>query len=154
MRAIVCLVLAFVVATTVAPASAEQLKRESATIATAGGSHTFDVEIADRADTRSQGLMFRKQLGAREGMLFFYDREQQISMWMRNTYISLDMVFIKQDGSVHRIQENTEPFSEEVILSGDAVLAVLEVKAGTAKEIGLRPGDTVDHPRFKAATNN
>jgi len=98
--------------------------------------------------------MFRKKLGSREGMLFFYEREQHISMWMRNTYISLDMIFINADGSVHRIQENTEPFSEEVILSGDTVLAVLEVSAGISREIGLRPGDSIDHPRFKKAAAN
>lgn len=127
------------------------LKKETAVVVTSAGEHAFEVEIADRDEARNQGLMFRRSLGRRAGMLFFYDREQRISMWMRNTYIPLDMIFITAAGTVHRIEERTEPFSERVIESGARVLAVLEVKGGTAAEIGLRPGDRVKHPRFGAA---
>lgn len=129
-----------------------QFAKDQAEIVTANGAYSFSVEIADTEEERSQGLMFRKDLGEREGMLFFYDREQHISMWMRNTYIPLDMIFIKADGRVHRIAEHTEPFSEEVIGSGAPVLAVLEVNAGTADKLGIRPGDLVRHPRFGEAT--
>jgi uncharacterized membrane protein (UPF0127 family) len=125
-----------------------ELKKETAVVVTSQGEHSFAVEIADRNDARNRGLMFRRSLGRRAGMLFFYDREQHISMWMRNTYIPLDMIFITADGTVHRIEERTEPFSERVIESGARVLGVLEVAGGTAAEIGLRPGDRVKHPRF------
>lgn len=131
-------------------AAANALKRETAVVVTASGKHSFDVEIADRDETRALGLMFRRSLGARQGMLFFYETERPISMWMRNTYISLDMVFIRADGTVHRIEADTEPFSERPIGSGGDVLAVLEVRAGTAVEIGLKAGDRVLHPRFKS----
>ena len=137
--------------TQVACADAGKMATEKAVVVTADGSHAFDVEIADKPDTRTQGLMFRKSLADRAGMLFFYDEEQHISMWMRNTYISLDMIFIKGDGTVHRVEEGTEPFSERVIESGERVLAVLEVKAGIARSLGLKPGDRVEHPRFTAA---
>lgn len=131
-----------------------QLAREQAAIVTSSGSYSFSVEIADTDESRSQGLMFRKQLGEREGMLFFYDREQHISMWMQNTYISLDMIFIRADGRVHRVAEHTEPFSEKVIGSGEPVLAVLEVTAGTADKLGIRPGDRIEHPRLMKATGH
>ncbi|MDH3579568.1 MAG: DUF192 domain-containing protein [Hyphomicrobiales bacterium] len=130
---------------------AEQLKKETAVVVTSAGEHSFEVEIADRNDARNRGLMFRRSLGQWAGMLFFYDREQHISMWMRNTYIPLDMIFITAEGTVHRIEERTEPFSERVIESGARVLGVLEVAGGTAAEIGLRPGDRVKHPRFGPA---
>lgn len=132
-------------------AVARELKHEQAVLVTETGKYVFDVEIADRDDTRARGLMFRTSLGPREGMLFVYDAEQHISMWMRNTYIPLDMIFIARDGTVRRIEENTETFSERVIESGGRVLAVLEVNAGTAAALKLKPGDKVMHPRFKAA---
>lgn len=133
------------------PARADGLARETVVVATSTGEHRFDVEIAERDETRMRGLMFRQSLAPRAGMLFLYSGEQPVSMWMRNTYISLDMIFIKGDGTVHRIEENTEPFSERIVDSGDPVLAVLEIKAGVAAEIGLKPGDRVRHRRFKAA---
>lgn len=129
-----------------------QPAKERAEIVTANGSYGFSVEIADSEEERAQGLMFRQSLGDREGMLFLYDREQYISMWMQNTYISLDMIFIKADGRVHHIAEHAEPFSEETIGSGGPVVAVLEVKAGTAKALGIKPGDRILHPYFTAAT--
>lgn len=125
-----------------------QLAKEPVQIVTAKGSYDFAVEIARTEEAKSQGLMFRRSLGDREGMLFFYDSEQYISMWMKNTYIPLDMIFIKQDGRVHRVAEHTEPFSEKVIGSGEPVLAVLEVKAGTARALGIAPGDRIGHPGF------
>lgn len=93
--------------------------------------------------------MFRRSLADNAGMLFLYDRPQPVTMWMRNTYISLDMVFIAEGGRVHRIERATEPFSERVIDSGGNVVAVLELKAGTADRIGLAPGDRVRSPSLK-----
>lgn len=117
-------------------------------VVTQSGNYEFQVEIADTNESRSRGLMFRRSLGPREGMLFFYDAPQHFSMWMRNTYISLDMIFIRADGTVHRIEERTEPFSERIIESGGRVLSVLEVNGGTSAAIGLKPGDRIEHPRF------
>lgn len=133
-----------------APAAlAKELKREQAVLVTATGKHNFDVEIADDDASRARGLMFRRSMGARQGMLFLYPAEQHIAMWMRNTYIPLDMVFIASDGTVRRIEENTETFSERTIESGSRVLAVLEINAGTAAELSLKPGDKVLHPRLQ-----
>jgi hypothetical protein len=84
-------------------------------------------------------------------MLFIYNDAQYVSMWMRNTYISLDMVFILPDGRVHRIETMTEPHSERIIESGDRISAALELLAGTAARIGLKAGDKVLHPHFKPA---
>ncbi len=88
-------------------------------------------------------------MGPREGMLFIYDEKQYVSMWMRNTYISLDMIFIRADGKVHRVEALTEPLSERIIESGDKILAVLEVVGGTAAKLNLKSGDVVRHSAFK-----
>ena len=82
-------------------------------------------------------------------MLFFYDKPQEITMWMRNTYIPLDMVFIRGDGTVHRIEAWTQPFSEKIISSGANVSACLELAGGAAERLGLKAGDRVEHPLFK-----
>ena len=120
---------------------------------TDSGSHRFEVEIAATDEKRRVGLMFRRSLGEGQGMLFLYDRPQPLSMWMRNTYIPLDMIFIAADDRVHRIVERTEPFSTDPIDSGGMVKGVLEVKAGTAAKIGLKPGDrlTYDAPALVPA---
>jgi uncharacterized membrane protein (UPF0127 family) len=81
-------------------------------------------------------------------MLFDFSPEQQVSMWMKNTYIPLDMIFIRADGRILRIAENTEPESTKIIPSGGLAKGVLEVIAGTAKKYGIQPGDRVAHPLF------
>ena len=107
-----------------------------------------DVEIAQSADEQARGLMFRRSLKRGRGMLFLYGAPQEINMWMRNTYISLDMVFFKADGRVHRIASNTEPFSEEIIHSYGNVTAVLEIGAGEASRLGIEEGDRIIHSHF------
>jgi uncharacterized membrane protein (UPF0127 family) len=97
-------------------------------------------------------LMFRTSLPEQTGMLFPFDAPQEVSMWMRNTYVSLDMIFIRADGVVHRIESRTEPLSERVITSGGPVTAVLELAAGVAARLDLKPGDRVRHPHFGTAT--
>lgn len=119
------------------------LRREKLTIQTGTKSYVFDIEIAETDGQQMIGLMYRTKLGRREGMLFPYKKPKVLTMWMRNTYISLDMVFIKKDGTVHRVAEGTEPLSEDIISSGAPVVAVLEIPAGVASEIGLKPGDRV-----------
>jgi uncharacterized protein len=125
-------------------------ERQTLEIASKTGVHAFSVEIANNEAERAKGLMFRKELPIGQGMLFDFDREQDVAMWMQNTYISLDMIFIRGDGRILRIAENTEPLSTRIISSGGPVRAVLEVIAGTARKFGIAPGDRVAHPIFKA----
>jgi len=115
---------------------------------TATGEHRYDVEVATTDSERALGLMFRRSLPESAGMLFIYDPPQRVGMWMRNTFIPLDMVFISGDGRVHRIQPNTEPFSTDLIASGGEVGGVLELNAGQAAKIGLKRGDRVIYPGF------
>ena len=118
-------------------------------IASKTGVHIFAVEMADTDAQREKGLMFRKNLPAGQGMLFDFKREQDVSFWMQNTYIPLDMIFIRGDGSILRIVENAEPLSTRLIPSGGPVLAVLEVIGGTTRKLGIAAGDRVAHPIFR-----
>ena len=117
-------------------------------IATKNGVHVFSVEMATTEEEKSTGLMYRKELPDGKGMLFDFSPEQQISMWMKNTFIPLDMIFIRADGRILRIAENTEPQSTKIISSGGLAKGVLEVIAGTAQKYGIAPGDRVAHPLF------
>ena len=117
-------------------------------IATKSGVQVFSVEMATTEEEKQTGLMHRRELPDGKGMLFDFSPEQQISMWMKNTYISLDMIFIRADGRILRIAENTEPLSTKIISSGGLAKGVLEVIAGTAKKYGIQPGDRVAHPLF------
>jgi uncharacterized membrane protein (UPF0127 family) len=125
------------------------MRKDQLVIQTTTGRHQFTVEVAESESEKALGLMFRQSLDKRTGMLFSYSRSFEITMWMKNTYISLDMIFIKKNGVVHRIAKGTEPFSEEVVASQGDVSAVLEVAAGVADEIGLQPGDKIEHRFFK-----
>ena len=117
-------------------------------IVTKSGVQFFSVEMATTDEEKTTGLMYRKELPDGKGMLFDFSPEQQVSMWMKNTYISLDMIFIRADGRILRIAENTEPQSTSIISSGGLAKGVLEVIAGTAKKYGIQPGDRVGHPLF------
>jgi uncharacterized protein len=117
-------------------------------IATKSGVHVFAVEMASTPEEQAKGLMFRRQLPEGQGMLFDFHQEQPATFWMKNTYIPLDMIFIRADGRILRIAENTVPLSEALVPSGGPVRAVLEVVAGTARKLGIAPGDRVAHPIF------
>src|SRR5262245_985925 len=117
-------------------------------IASKSGVHVFAVELASTPAEQAKGLMFRRQLPEGQGMLFDFHKEQPTSFWMKNTYIPLDMIFIRADGRILRIAENTVPLSETLVPSGGAVRAVLEVIGGTAKKLGIAPGDRVGHAIF------
>jgi uncharacterized membrane protein (UPF0127 family) len=117
-------------------------------IVTKSGVQVFSVEMATTEQEKETGLMYRKELADGKGMLFDFSPEQQISMWMKNTYIPLDMIFIRADGRILRIAENTEPLSTKIISSGGLAKGVLEVIAGTAKKYGIAAGDRVAHPLF------
>jgi uncharacterized membrane protein (UPF0127 family) len=117
-------------------------------IATKSGVKVFSVEMATTEEEKTTGLMYRKELADGKGMLFDFTPEQEVSMWMKNTYIPLDMIFIRADGRILRIAENTEPLSTRIIPSGGLAKGVLEVIAGTAQKYGIAPGDRVAHPLF------
>lgn len=117
-------------------------------IASKNGVHVFAVEVAETEAQREKGLMFRKELPEGQGMLFDFHREQDVAMWMQNTYIPLDMLFIRGDGRILRIAENTEPLSTRIIPSGGAVRAVLEVGGGVTRKLGITAGDRVAFPIF------
>ncbi len=116
------------------------------TIETAGGQrHRFTVEFADSDEKRALGLMFRERMAADAGMLFDFKADQPVAMWMRNTRIPLDMLFIARDGRIVNIRERAVPFSEDSIYSDGPVRAVLELNGGTVARLGLKPGDRVRH---------
>jgi uncharacterized membrane protein (UPF0127 family) len=119
-------------------------------IVTKNGVQVFSVEMATTEQEKETGLMYRKELADGKGMLFDFSPEQEVSMWMKNTYISLDMIFIRSDGRILRIAENTEPLSTKIIPSQGLAKGVLEVIAGTAKKYGIEPGDRVGHPLFNS----
>lgn len=130
------------------PAGAK-MRVERLWLMTGAGQETpIEVEVAKEPKEKALGLMFRTELAEGTGMLFPYDSPQEVTMWMRNTYIPLDMVFIRADGVVHRIETHTRPMSEEIISSQGPVTAVLELPAGAAAKLGLKPGDRVRHAHF------
>jgi uncharacterized membrane protein (UPF0127 family) len=128
---------------------AVQVDTEPLQLVTASGPHKFAVEVMKTDEQRARGLMFRRFLPADRGMLFDFKTEQPVMMWMKNTYLPLDMVFIARTGVVVSVAQNTEPLSERTIASGPPAFAVLEVNAGTAAKIGLKAGDRVEHPMFR-----
>lgn len=133
-------------------AVAAKMRVERLWLVTRAGHETpIEVEIAQTPEEKALGLMFRTELPEGKGMLFPYERPQEVTMWMRNTYIPLDMVFIRADGVVHRIETHTKPHSERIISSQGPVSAVLELAAGAAARLGLRAGDRVRHRHFGTA---
>lgn len=131
------------------PGPATPAERQTLEIASKSGVHFFSVELAQTDAERSKGLMFRKELPEGQGMLFDFHRDQDVAMWMQNTYVSLDMLFIAGDGRIVNIAENTVPMSTRIVSSARPVRAVLEVVAGTTRKLGIAPGDRVAHPIFK-----
>lgn len=117
-------------------------------VETASGPHRYSVEIADDEATREHGLMDRREMARDHGMLFAFPRRGPVTFWMKDTYLSLDMVFIDADGTVRRVVPRAKPLSEDLIESGGPVTGVLELNAGEAAAIGLKPGDKVKFPFF------
>jgi uncharacterized membrane protein (UPF0127 family) len=139
-------------ASLLAPAFAQQAvgPREELLIATDGGEKEFQVEIADDAREISIGLMFRRQMADNEGMLFDFGVEERRSFWMRNTYIPLDMLFIKADGTIESIAERTTPLSEKPVPSRGPVRFVLEINGGLSDTLGIEAGHVVTGPALEA----
>jgi uncharacterized membrane protein (UPF0127 family) len=117
-------------------------------IQTRGGRHRFSVELALTAEQQALGLMYRAELPDDAGMLFVHPQTRPTSMWMKNTLLPLDMLFLAADGTIVRIAEETEPLSTRTIPSGEPVKGVLELRGGTVRRLGIEPGDRVLHPLF------
>ncbi len=114
----------------------------------AGERHVFDIEIARTRREMMQGLMHRTELDTYAGMLFAFDRESELSFWMKNTLIPLDLLFIRENGSIHHIHANAVPLDLTPIPSNGPAKAVLEINGGMAEELNIKPGDIIIHPFF------
>ena len=122
---------------------------ETLEVVTPNGRTRFFVEVADDDAERERGLMFRKEVPPDRGMLFDFKTPRPVAFWMKNTLIPLDIIYIKADGTVLSIARNTTPLSETPIPSGGPVVGVLELAGGRAEQIGLMPGDRIEHRIFK-----
>ena len=122
------------------------LEQVPLTITSATGVHRFTVEVARTREEQRRGMMFRESIAPDRGMLFPYDRPQPIAFWMRNTLIPLDMIFIREDGTIARIS-TAVPRSDDLVPSGEPVVAVLEIAGGRAAELGISAGDMVTWPK-------
>jgi uncharacterized membrane protein (UPF0127 family) len=127
--------------------SSAGLEQVNLTVQSAGKTHNFTVEIARTPQEQAQGLMHRQSLAPDRGMIFPYEPPQPVGFWMKNTLIPLDMIFIRADGTIGRIAENTVPMSLEMVPSVEPVVAVLEIAGGRSRELGIKAGDRVDWPR-------
>ena len=131
------------------PAKAQSLPTSPLTIQSSAGLHKFVVELAVKQSERDIGLMHRNFLAADRGMLFDFHSERPQKFWMRNTFIRLDMLFVRASGEIAFIAENTTPHSEAPVGPSQPVQAVLELPGGTAKRLGIKTGDVVQHAIFK-----
>jgi hypothetical protein len=148
MKAVITSALSFALLFLFAPALAG-IAKEPLSIETTAGAHAFTVEMATTSDQQATGLMHRRAMAADAGMLFVYPSGSRVAMWMKNTLIPLDMLFIGPAGRITHIAERTVPMSTELIGSNGPVRAVLELNAGTASRLGIKVGDRVRHPVFE-----
>ncbi|HRE44755.1 MAG TPA: DUF192 domain-containing protein [Terricaulis sp.] len=138
-------------AATSAPVSSpDGAHRELVSIATTQGDVRFYAEIADTDAERARGLMFRREMARDHGMLFLFEEPGMQSFWMRNTHLSLDLIFIAADGRIVNIIEHATPYSDAPLRSSAPAVAVLEINAGLSREMGVAAGDRVQHPRIGA----
>ena len=125
------------------------VKSELSIITSNGSKHNFLVEVARTEEEKKIGLMFRKTLAKNAGMLFLYKREALRLMWMKNTFIPLDILFIDKKGVIKRVVKRTIPHSLASISSRQSVLAVLELRGGITSSLEIKKGDRIEHPAFK-----
>ena len=125
------------------------MKSELSIITSNGSKHNFLVEVARTEEEKKIGLMFRKTLAKNAGMLFLYKREALRLMWMKNTFIPLDILFIDKKGVIKRVVKRTIPHSLATISSRQSVLAVLELRGGITSSLEIKKGDRIEHPAFK-----
>jgi uncharacterized protein len=119
------------------------LEQVPLTIQSASGTHRFTVEVAETPEQQAQGLMNRQSLAPDRGMIFPRNPPGDASFWMKNTLIPLDLIFIRADGTIARIAENTVPLSLDPVPSLEPVVAVLEIPGGRSAELGVKAGDKV-----------
>ena len=124
-------------------------KSELSIITSNGSKHNFLVEVARTEEEKKIGLMFRKTLAKNAGMLFLYKREALRLMWMKNTFIPLDILFIDKKGVIKRVVKRTIPHSLATISSRQSVLAVLELRGDITSSLEIKKGDRIEHPAFK-----
>lgn len=150
------LLISAILALLASPALAQQPQRapsfERSTLvidSVTGKQHRFTVELADSDERRAYGLMHRDAMPPDHGMIFDFKADQPVAMWMRNTRLPLDMLFIARDGKVVNIRERAVPFDETSIYSDGPVRSVLELNGGTVSRLGIKPGDVVRHGLFR-----
>ena len=135
-----------------AGAQLQRFETSALTIDSATGPHRFIVEVAETPEQMEQGLMFRRAMAPNAGMLFDYKAPTVATMWMRNTLIPLDMLFVDAQGRIVNIYERAVPQSLDVIAAAAPVRAVIELNGGTAARLGIAPGDKVEHAIFRNAS--
>ncbi|RWH75553.1 DUF192 domain-containing protein [Mesorhizobium sp.] len=128
------------------------IDRTPLVVATGSGERSFSIEIADTSAEREAGLMFRRTMADDHGMLFVFERTDEVDFWMKNTPMALDLIFIGEDGRIKAIKHG-EPESEAIISPGQPVRFVLELKAGTAAKDGIKEGDLLRHPVIGSSSN-
>ncbi len=121
-------------------------KQDLLMLTTALGDFPIDIELAEYSDQHQRGLMFVQSMGQDDGMLFIFDREQPRAFWMRNTPLSLDIIYIDKDGFVVSWAPNTTPFSLQSLPSGEPAQYVLELNAGSIEHFGIEVGDQITYP--------
>ena len=126
---------------------------EALTIEGANGSHSFNVEIADTSEEQARGLMYREDLPADQGMLFAFEEPKIATIWMKNTPITLDLLFVRENGKILKIEHFAQPYSLRSASSEAVVAAVVELNGGRARDLGIMPGDIVKHPFFGNTEN-
>lgn len=148
-----CLISCVSVAQETPPPPLDLGPPEALTIVTQDGEHNFMVEIADEPAEQSRGMMFRDEMGEDTGMLFEFAEPKVSSIWMKNTALSLDILFVRENGKILKIVHSATPYSERSMHSGAVVGAVLELKGGRAQELGIEVGDTIKHSFFGTEEN-
>jgi uncharacterized protein len=140
--------VALMTGSALAQSSEITFQKSSLVVVTASREIKFEVELALNDAERARGLMYREKLGPYDGMLFDFYQDAPVSFWMKNTLIPLDMVFIASDGTIRHVHANAVPLSTNAIPSQFPVRAVLEINGGSARLLGIKPGDKVKHPIF------
>ena len=126
---------------------------ESLVIKSKDASHTFSVEVADTLEEQARGLMYRESMPDDQGMLFEFSEPKIATIWMKNTAIPLDIIFVRSNGKILKIEHLATPYSLRSASSEASVAAVVELNGGRARELGIMPGDIVKHEFFETAEN-
>ena len=124
---------------------------EALSIVSDTATHEFMVEVASEPEQLTRGMMYRDEVPVKTGMLFEYDNQSILSIWMKNTSVSLDIIFVRKNGKILKIEHSATPYSLRSISSEATAAAVLELGGGQALELGIMPGDLVQHEFFGTA---